>query len=124
MRRLLHISMAVVFLVAALAEPVVALQATHACCLKPAVMAAEKPSCHSHHGAPATSVSESHSAQSECPSRCGLGMAPQSARPQSSQTSAAALHSVANLRVADFQPLSQAELPAPSGRAPPSLIHS
>ncbi|MDP9263046.1 MAG: hypothetical protein M3O85_01865 [Acidobacteriota bacterium] len=119
MRRLLHISLAAVFLVAALAEPVTALEATHACCLKPAAVAAEKPSCHSHRGTPAASISDSHAAQSDCPSRCCLGMAPQTARPQSSQTSAAGLHSVADARVSDSQPLSQAELPTPSGRAPP-----
>jgi hypothetical protein len=122
MRRLLHIFLAAAFLVAALAEPVAALQATHACCLKPAAVAAEKPSCHSHRGTPAASVSESHSAHSDCPSRCCLGLAPQTARPESPQTSAAALHSVAGARVSSFQFLSEAELPAHSGRAPPSLL--
>lgn len=121
MRRLIHSALALVFLTAALAEPVVALQTEHACCLKHAA-AAQTPmaSCHEHPGVPATSVSESHAAHNECPNRCCcLGMARQAARPESSRSSAAALQFVANLRASQFQPLSQAELPAPSGRAPP-----
>jgi len=124
MRRLIHISLAALFLIAALAEPVAALQATHACCQKPAAVAAEKPSCHGHHGAPAASISETHSAQSQCPDRCCLGMARQAARPQSPQTSAAMLHFVSDIRTIESQPPSSTESPAHSGRAPPSRRYS
>lgn len=122
MRRLIHISLAAVFLITALAEPVVALQATHACCLKRAVTAAEKPSCHRHHGAPSAAVWATLSAQNECPNRCcSLGTARQTARPESTSTRAAAPF-FASARVLELQALSQAELPAPSGRAPPSRL--
>jgi hypothetical protein len=51
-----------------------------------------------------------------------LGMARQAAQPESSMSSAAAPHFVSIVRGIQFQPLSQAELPAPSGRAPPSRL--
>jgi len=121
MRRLTHISLAAVFLITALAEPAVALQATHACCRKRAAVAPAEPSCHGHHGAQAASVSEAQSAQKECPDRCCcLATARRAAHPQAAQAAAAALPLFAVARAFDLQPLSQAELPAPSGRAPPS----
>ena len=124
MRRLVYSALALIFLTAALAEPVVALQTEHACCRKH-VPAAQTPmaSCHEHPRAPVASVSESHAAHSECPNRCCcLGMARQTAQPESSPSSVAALQFVATVRASQFQPLSQAELPAPSGRAPPSRL--
>lgn len=118
-RRLIHSALALVFLTAALAEPVVALQSEHACCWKQAAARAEMASCHGPQGLPATSVSESHSAHPECPSRCCISTARQAARPAPSLRSVAAPHVVASVRAFEFQPLSRAELPAPSGRAPP-----
>jgi hypothetical protein len=124
MRRLISIALALVLVIYTSAEPALALVSEHACCLKRAVAQAKQPSCHSNHRAPKASLSESHSMQSGCPNRCCMSAVRQTARPESSYGSGVAQHLVAGARIFVFQPLSQAELPAPSGRSPPSRLFS
>lgn len=120
MRRAISIALTLVLLICTSVAPALALASDHACCLARAAAAAQGASCHRNPRAPSSSISETHNAGAECPNRCCLGTASRAAQPESPRTSAVALHFFADAPAAQSQPLSQAELPAPSGRAPPS----
>ena len=119
MRRVISVALTLVLATCTSAEPALALGSEHACCFARVAAAKQEVSCHGHPGTQSASISEAHPAHSECFNRCCLGMASRAAQPASSLSSAVARHSAANVHISEFQPFSQAELPAPSGRAPP-----
>ena len=128
MRRLISAALTLVLATCTSAEPALALGSEHACCFARLATAAatkqateEKVACHDHSGTRPPSISEAHSAHSEHPNGCCyMGTASRAAQPEPSPSSAGALHFVASVTLLQFQPRSQAEPPAPSGRAPPS----